>query len=99
LTVKLKKDPTMKVVANHNNILNQHFGQGENTVRGFIELCDIKPNEKILEIGCQYGRLAMPFTTYLSKEGIYDGIDIIPETIQSWSIHKMLFWQLRNNSF
>jgi SAM-dependent methyltransferase len=43
----------------------------------FVNYCNIKPNHKILDIGCGMGRMAIPFTTYLSKEGNYDGFDIV----------------------
>jgi ubiquinone/menaquinone biosynthesis C-methylase UbiE len=43
----------------------------------FIKYCHVKPNHKVLDIGCGMGRMAIPFTTYLSKEGSYDGFDIV----------------------
>jgi len=41
----------------------------------FVPLLKIKPYEKILDVGCGIGRLAMPFTKFLKKDGSYDGLD------------------------
>jgi len=42
---------------------------------------NIKPESRILEIGCGMGRMALPFKDFLSEEGQYTGIDIVPEGI------------------
>ncbi len=51
--------------------------EGEKYFKYFVELVDVKKNSNILEIGCGFGRMAMPFTKYLSNEGSYVGVDII----------------------
>ena len=35
--------------------------------------CNLQPNERILDVGCDMGRLAVPVTKYLNKEGMYEG--------------------------
>jgi glycosyltransferase involved in cell wall biosynthesis/SAM-dependent methyltransferase len=55
---------------------------GERFLRYFIELCDLKPNEKILDVGCGVGRKAVPLTKYLDKNGRYEGFDIIKVGIE-----------------
>jgi SAM-dependent methyltransferase len=47
----------------------------------FVELCDLKPHESILEAGCGVGRMAMPLTSYLNGEGLYEGFDISEEMV------------------
>jgi SAM-dependent methyltransferase len=50
---------------------------GEEFLRYYIELCDLKPNEKILDVGCGIGRKTVPLTKYLDKNGRYEGFDIV----------------------
>jgi len=33
----------------------------------FIELADLRPSDKVLDVGCEIGRMAIPLTSYLSK--------------------------------
>ena len=46
-----------------------------------VELGDLKASDRVLDIGCGPGRLAVPLTRYLDDAGSYDGLDIIPESI------------------
>lgn len=39
--------------------------------------CKIRTDSKILDIGCGIGRIAKPYTTYLTKDGEYRGFDIL----------------------
>lgn len=39
--------------------------------------CDLRPTDKILDLGSGCGRLAVPLTEYLAPEGEYDGVDIV----------------------
>jgi SAM-dependent methyltransferase len=55
---------------------------GNEFLRYFIELGQLAPEHKVLEIGCGIGRMARPLTAYLTT-GTYDGIDIVPHGI-SW---------------
>lgn len=48
-----------------------------------IDLGDLKPDDKVLEVGCGIGRAAIPLTRYLKNQGSYEGFDIIPQAI-SW---------------
>lgn len=49
----------------------------------FKDLCGLQPREKVLEVGCGIGRMAVPLTAYLDGEtgGAYDGIDIVKDGI------------------
>jgi len=42
----------------------------------------LKPNERVLDVGCGIGRMAIPLTKFLSEEGRYDGFDIVPLLIE-----------------
>ena len=61
---------------------------GYRFLRHFIRLGELKPNEKILDVGCGIGRISVPLTTYLSEEGIYEGFDIVADGI-SWCKEKI----------
>lgn len=61
---------------------------GEEYLRYLVELVDLKRNEKVLDVGCGIGRVAVALTKYLSKEGRYEGFDIVPEWVD-WCIKKV----------
>lgn len=48
---------------------------GQEFLTHFIELCDLQPNDQVLDVGCGVGRMAVPLLDYLSDEGSYDGFD------------------------
>jgi SAM-dependent methyltransferase len=49
----------------------------------FIKLGELRPDERVLEIGCGIGRMAVPLTTYLNGNGSYDGFDVARAEV-SW---------------
>lgn len=54
---------------------------GSQKVEQFKAYCDLKPDEKVLEVGSGIGRIAIPLTQYL-KTGTYDGFDIVRHGIE-----------------
>lgn len=42
----------------------------------YVGRAGLQPNERVLEIGCGVGRMAVPLTQYLDERGSYDGIDV-----------------------
>jgi ubiquinone/menaquinone biosynthesis C-methylase UbiE len=54
---------------------------GEEFLQYFIELGQLKTNEKVLDVGCGIGRMAVPLTKYLEKMGGYEGFDIVADGI------------------
>jgi SAM-dependent methyltransferase len=56
---------------------------GEEFLRHFIELGRLKPDERVLDLGCGIGRMAVPLTRYLGERGSYEGFDVFPKGI-SW---------------
>ena len=41
-----------------------------------VRLADLAPHERVLDIGCGVGRVAVPLTQYLSEAGSYVGLDV-----------------------
>lgn len=54
---------------------------GEVHLKHLIELGGLKPNERILDVGCGTGRIAITLTKYLDETGRYEGFDIVKEKI------------------
>ena len=46
-----------------------------------VDIGGVKPDDKVLDVGCGVGRMAIPLTRYLSTEGRYDGFDIVAESV------------------
>jgi SAM-dependent methyltransferase len=53
---------------------------GQRWASYLIELGDLKPHERVLDVGCGRGRVAVPLTDYLTT-GSYEGFDIDREKI------------------
>lgn len=47
----------------------------------FVKIGGLKPTDRVLDVGCGIGRMAVPLTGYLSTEGGYEGLDIVAEGI------------------
>jgi SAM-dependent methyltransferase len=54
---------------------------GENFFQYFVSMAGLKPYERVLDVGCGTGRMALPLTKYL-KGGSYEGIDIVASSIE-----------------
>jgi SAM-dependent methyltransferase len=54
---------------------------GRQLMGWFIELGGLEPTDRVLEVGCGIGRIAIPLTQYL-KGGSYDGFDIVKHGIE-----------------
>lgn len=49
--------------------------------RNFTELGGLKPDDRVLDVGCGIGRMAIPLTKFLNERGSYEGLDIVSEGI------------------
>lgn len=56
-------------------------GVGNEFLHHFIEKCGLKSDEKVLDIGCGCGRMAIPLAGYLTPAGSYEGFDIDRDAI------------------
>jgi SAM-dependent methyltransferase len=60
---------------------------GRMMLNGFCEYADLRPDERVLEVGCGIGRIAVALTQYLNA-GTYVGFDIVPHGI-AWCRKKI----------
>jgi SAM-dependent methyltransferase len=54
---------------------------GEEFVRHFRELAELRPEDRVLDIGCGIGRMARVLVPILREPGSYDGFDIVSSGI------------------
>lgn len=50
---------------------------GEEFLRFYIDLCGLKPDEHMLDVGSGIGRKTLPLIDYLSTRGSYDGLELV----------------------
>jgi len=51
-------------------------------LREFLIQQGLRPDHRVLDVGCGLGRLAIALTPYLSDKGGFDGFDIMPRVIR-----------------
>ncbi|MEW5859435.1 MAG: glycosyltransferase [Cyanobacteriota bacterium] len=60
---------------------------GEEFFNIFVNLCELKPNHRVLDVGSGIGRKTLPLLNYLTT-GSYEGLDLI-ETQVKWCQEKI----------
>lgn len=58
------------------------INSGKQLAKLCIEHGNIKPDAKVLDVGCGIGRLAVALTKYLSPQGNYYGFDVVEDGIK-----------------
>jgi len=53
---------------------------GVEFLKWFVRVGNLAPHERVLDLGCGIGRMALPLTQYL-ETGSYDGVDVVAEGI------------------
>lgn len=61
---------------------NHGFDGGDDIVWMLRQYANLKPSDRVLDVGCGLGRVAKPLTRYLSSDGSYVGIDIVEPAVQ-----------------
>lgn len=54
----------------------------------FVGRGGLRPTDRVLDVGCGIGRMAIPLTDYLTPPGRYDGFDVVPAGID-WCWRKI----------
>jgi SAM-dependent methyltransferase len=49
---------------------------GDEFLSHVVGLCGLRPEDRVLDVGCGIGRLARPLAGYLSVDGAYAGLDV-----------------------
>jgi ubiquinone/menaquinone biosynthesis C-methylase UbiE len=47
----------------------------------FVELADLKPHHRVLDVGCGVGRIAYALAYYLDERGSFDGFDVMRQLV------------------
>ncbi len=80
-----KRDPLIppRHLLRDGSVYNREIfkASGQDLLQLLIEVGGLKPNDRVLDVGCGVGRLARVLTQYLSPEGTYHGFDIVPAQI------------------
>jgi len=73
--------PPQKLIELIGSTSAEHFVHlGKHFFDIFQKHADLKPTDRVLDVGCGCGRMAVPLTAYLTT-GSYEGFDIVPELI------------------
>jgi ubiquinone/menaquinone biosynthesis C-methylase UbiE len=54
---------------------------GAKLIQHLIEPGGMKQSDRVLDVGCGIGRVAVPLTKYLNEQGSYEGFDIVAKSI------------------
>ena len=54
---------------------------GEAHVQSLRDLCKLQPNESVLDVGSGCGKIALSLAKYLSRKGLYEGLEIVKDFV------------------
>ncbi len=74
------RDPLLPPSTLHSVGIGDFRRIGDDLLELLVEVGSLRPDERVLDIGCGTGRVARPLTSYL-KGGSYDGMDIVGRSI------------------
>ncbi|WP_235835884.1 class I SAM-dependent methyltransferase [Cognatitamlana onchidii] len=59
----------------------KYLQQGQNQLQLLKDCITLSPSDKVLDIGSGVGRTAIALSTYINKEGSYDGFDVVKQGV------------------
>ncbi len=76
--------PMRLVTADGSHDVREFIFVGESIARWLVEV-GLNRHDRVLDVGCGVGRVAIPLLKILDRSGSYCGVDIVPEQIQ-WCV-------------
>lgn len=67
---------------------DQFESNGLEYLKIYQEVCHLRPDERILDVGSGIGRKTIPLTTYLSPVGSYEGFDCVLAGVE-WCLNNI----------
>lgn len=79
--------PPLKLMHDGPQSIKEFKENGAEFFRYYVELCGLRPDEKILDVGSGIGRKTWPLVDYLNEHGCYDGLELVKGAVE-WCTEK-----------
>jgi SAM-dependent methyltransferase len=77
-----RRDPSVPPVRLQSAGFGDFQKVGEDLLQLLIDVGGLRPTDRVLDIGCGPGRVALPLTHYLQAPATYDGFDVLKPAIR-----------------
>jgi SAM-dependent methyltransferase len=80
---------------------------GDGWITTMRDLGELSPHDRVLDVGCGVGRMAIPLSSYLEPPGSYEGFDVQPSAIEwckreiepRWPLGRFQLVDVRNRQY
>ncbi len=76
ITTTLTPPSYLRSLVGSRSSVEAYEAQGLEFFNYFKDLCSLKPDEDVLDVGCGCGRMAVQLTKYMKSSAAYEGFDI-----------------------